>query len=108
MAVLGVHTVAEKLDTGLVAERHTVAGAEVHRTGQMEVPVVRHTVLVVVHHTVPVAVHRTVPAEVARHTVQAVVQGVHHTGLAGEAVRPIAVAEEELHTGLEEVALRTD
>lgn len=100
MAVLGVHTVAEKLDTGLVAERHTVAGAEVHRTGRVEVLVVRRTALVVVHHTVP--------AEAARHTVQAVAQGVHHTGLVGEAVRPIAVAEEELHTGLGEVALRTD
>jgi len=100
MVVLGDHTVVEGLDTGLAAVRHIVAGAGVHHTGRVEVLVVRRTALVVVHHTVP--------AEAARHTVQGVAQGVHRTGLVGEAVRPIAVAEEELHTGLEEVALRTD
>lgn len=99
MAVLGGHTVAEELDIGLAAVRHIVAAVEVHRTGRVEVLVVRHTVLVVVHHTVP--------AEAVRHTVQAVAQGVHHTGLEEEAVRPIAVAEGGLHTGLEAVALRT-
>jgi hypothetical protein len=107
MAVLEGHTVAEELDIGLAAVHHIVAAAGVHRTGRVEVLVVRHTVLVVVHHTVP--------AEAAHHTVQVVAQGVrhtvlvvvHHTGLVGEAVRPIAVAEEVLHTGLE-VALRTD
>jgi hypothetical protein len=99
MAVLEGHTVAEELDTGLAAVCRIAAGAEVHRTGRVEVPVVRHTALVVVHHTVP--------EEAARHTVQVEAQGVHHTGLVGEAVRPIAAAEEELHTGFEEVALRT-
>lgn len=103
MVVLGDHTVVEGLDTGLAAVRHIVAAAEVHCTGRVEVPVVRHTVPGVVQ-----GVHHTVPAEAARHTVQGVAQGVHRTGLVGEAVRPIAVAEEELHTGLEEVALRTD
>lgn len=106
MVVLEGHTAAGELDIDPAAVRHIVAAAEVHRTGLVEGPAARHTALAeAARHTG--LVRCTGLVEAVRHTVPAAVLEVHHIGLVGEAVRPIAVAEGELHTGLGEVVHRT-